>query len=245
MIFNPTHRTRVAVAAVLAAGMVAGSTGAALASAQQPYTTTVASARVVAAPSTVPKSLMRVETAAEDVIGFLEKGQPAKSKREARIMRQIAHGTAADALRKAGVGRKTIATLQQRADRTARLSASGAPALQVSLAANSVSQMMPGLYARYHDPVPPAVLKLDYLNREIQLRAQAGQTAKVKAAVGELSRTWQQLRPQLVKAGGAKLAVTHDQHVSALQRAGASTAVQKQALRGLDIVDQMETVFLR
>lgn len=244
MIFNPSSRTRRAVAVVLAAGLVGGSAAGAIATANQAQATTTPPALVAAATSTVPKSLMRTETAAEDVIGFLEKGQPAKSRSEARIMRQLAHGTAADALRTSGVPPATIVALQQRVDRVARLSASGAPALRVSLAANAVSKMMPALYGRYLDPVPSAVLKLDYLDREIQLRAQAGQTAKVKAAAAELARTWQQLRPQVVKAGGAKVAAAYDRHVTALQRGATTTAVSKQALHGLDIVDQIEGVFL-
>ena len=103
---------------------------------------------------------------------------------------------------------------------------------------------MPGFYARYQDPVPSAVLKLDYLDRQVQLDSQGGQKAKLRATVQQLDATWQQLRPQLLKAGGSKVAKAYDQHVSALQRGGTATAIQQQAVHGLDIVDQMEAVFL-
>lgn len=193
----------------------------------------------------MPTPLTRAETAAEDVIGFLENGKPAKSKAEARILRDLAHGGTADALRRAGVSDASIKAFQARADRTARLSLTGAPAVQVGLAANSVSRLMPGFYARYHDPVPATVLKLDYLDREIQLRSQAGQPAKVRQAVAELASTWRQLRPRLVAAGGVQVARSYDQHARALKSSVTATAVQKQALHGLDVVDQMETVFLK
>lgn len=247
--FNPSNPTRKAVAALLATAVIGGSAAGALAAAgqtpaQPKSSQAMASKAMAPSPSTVPKPLTRAETAAEDVIGFLEKGQPAKSKAEAGILRKLAHGPAADALRRAGVSHRQIAAFQKRADRTAQLSLGGASALRVSQAANSVSQLMPAFYARYQDPVPATVLKLDYLDRQVQLDAQAGNRAKLKRTVRQLEVTWQQLRPQLVAAGGQKVAQAYDQHVTALQRGGTTTTIQKQAVNGLDIVDKMEGVFL-
>jgi hypothetical protein len=243
MLFHLSGRTRKAVAALLAAGVIGGTAAGAAA------VTTGASTHpkpvAAASTSTVPNALMRAESAAEDVIGFLKKGQPAKSHAEARILRDLAHGKAADALLQAGVRPTSIRTFQQRADRTARLSFAGAAALRVSLAANGVSRLMPAFYAHYHDRVPAAVLRLDYLDREVQLRSQAGQPARVDQAVRQLAASWQQLRPQLVAVGGTQVAANYDQHVAALQHGGTATAVQEQAVHGLDIVDQMETVFLK
>ena len=244
MIFNPATRTRKVMATLLTAGLLGGSAAGALAASQHAPAQPPKAVQAAAAKSTVPKPLTRAETAAEDVIGFLENGQPAKSRAEARILRDLAHGQAADALRRAGVPEARITALQQRADRTARLSLGGAPALQVSLAANSVSRLMPGFYSRYHDPVPATVLKLDYLDRQVQLDSQAGHQARLRQTVRQLGATWQQLRPQLVGAGGATVAKAYDQHVTALKRGGTAIAIQQQAVHGLDIVDQMEGVFL-
>jgi hypothetical protein len=241
MIFNPTTRTRKWVGATLAAGILGASTVGGV-TAIQAAGATQAAAAVPA--STVPKSLTRAETAAEDVIGYLEQAQPAKSKSEARVLKTLAHGDAAKALRKAGVSRGQIAKFQQRADRTAQLSRSGASALKVSQAANSVSQLMPGFYSRYHDPVPAAVLKLDYLDRQVQLDARAGDNAKLRTAIAQLEATWKALRPQLVKAGGSSVARSYDKHVVALKGGGAASAVQTEAAHGLDVVDKMEAVFL-
>lgn len=259
MIFNPTTKTRRVIGTLLAAGIVGGTATGALAashsapaqppkpvqaSAQSPPAQPPAVVRAAAAKSTVPKPLTRAETAAEDVIGFLEKGQPAKSKAEARVLRDLARGPAADALRQAGLPQSQIAAFQQRAERTARLSLGGAPTLAVSQSANSVSQLMAGFYARFQGPVPAAVLKLDYLERQVQLDSQAGQQVKLRQTVARLDATWQRLRPQLVKAGGAGVAGTYDRHVTTLKGKISPTATQKQAVRGLDLVDKMETAFL-
>ena len=244
MLFNPSSRTRKIVASVLAAGLIGGGAAGAVAASKPAPAPPPKAVQAAAAKSTVPKPLTRAETAAEDVIGYLEQGQPAKSKAEARILRDLAHGQAADALRRAGVSAARIKAFQQRADRTAKLSLTGAPALQVSQAANSVSQLMPGFYSRYHDPVPPTVLKLDYLDRQVQLDSQAGRRGHLRQTVQQLDATWQQLRPQLVRAGGASVATAYDQHVRALKAGGTPAAIQKQAMHGLDVVDQMEGVFL-
>jgi hypothetical protein len=245
MTATPPSRTRKLAAALLAAGLlvVPAACGEHASPNQAARTTTP----VQTAPppnSTVPAELTRAETAAEDVIGFLEQRKPAKSKAEARILADLAHGQAAASLRLAKVPAPRIKAFQQRADRTRRLSSRNARPLPVSLAANSVSQLMPSFYAHYHDPVPPTVLKLDYLDREVQLRSQAGQRTKVRGAVRKLQATWRQLRPQLVKRGGTKEAKAYDRHVSALKRGGRATAIQKQAVHGLDVVDKMEGVFL-
>lgn len=244
MIFNPSTRTRRVTGALLAVGILGGTSAGAIAAAQTAPAQPPPLVQAAASKSTVPKALTRAETAAEDVIGFLEKGQPAKSKAEARILRDLAHGRAAAELRRAGVSQGQIGAFQQRADRTARLSLGGAQALQVSQAANSVSQLMPAFYGRYQDPVPATVLKLDYLDRQVQLDSQAAHKGRLRATVRRLDSTWQQLRPQLVKAGGTKVAAQYDRHVIALKRGGTATAIQKQAVHGLDLVDKMEGVFL-
>jgi len=195
------------------------------------------------ARSTVPASLTRVESAAEDAIDFLERGRSAKARQALEALRRLAHGQAATDLAKAGVARAKVRALQRRADRAASLSARGAAELEVSLAANAVSQLMPGLYASYRDPVPPTVLKLDYLDRELQLRSRAGQPSAVSARVRDLTATWTKLRPAVVRAGGRKVALDYDGHVRALRTDTAPAAVQRQAAIGLELVDRLEDVF--
>jgi hypothetical protein len=247
MIFNPTDRTRRVVAGVLAAGMLGG--GAAGFAAATTAASAPASPRAAAPAakpaSTVPAPLTRAETAAEDVIGFLEQGKAAKSRAEARLLAELAHGKAGAALIAAGVPTAKVKAFQQRADRVAALSKTDAGALRVSLAANAVSELMPAFYARFTDPVPPTVLKLDHLDREIQLQSKARDVAKQRAAVGQLAATWKQLRPQLLAAGGGAVVKAYDAHVKAVKKPQSRAALQKEAVHGLDAVDQMEKVFLR
>ena len=196
------------------------------------------------AKSTVPQSLTRAETAAEDVIGFLEKGQLAKSHAEARILHRLAHGPAAAALRQNGVTVALIGEFQRRADKATRLSLANAPALEVSQAANDVSQLMPGFYARFKDPVPSKVLTLDYLDRQVQLDVWAHDKARLADTVRQLDATWQTVRPLLVNAGGVAVAKRYDLHLSALKQGGAASMLRKESVNGLDLVDKMEGVFL-
>jgi len=154
---------------------VGGTLAGGLAAAQSSPAQTPKAVLPAVSKSTVPKPLTRAETAAEDVIGLLEKGNPAGSRSEARILRELAYGQASGALIRAGASEQQIRTFQQRADRTARLASTGARPVATSLAANSVSELMSGFYARFQDPVPAEVLKLDYLDREIQLRSQSGE----------------------------------------------------------------------
>jgi hypothetical protein len=248
VIFNVTTRTRRTVAGLLALGVVGAGVGGAIAAGTPPSgtpTPKVAPSKGGSAKaSTVPASVKRAETAAEDVIGNLDKGLAAKWRAEAQLLRALTHGRAAADLRSSGVPALKIGVLQQRADRVAQLSAAGAPALDVSLAANRVSRLMPSLYAHYTDPVPPAVLKLDYLEREVQLQSRAVQPARERAAVDSIRSTWAKVRPGLVKAGGAKVAAGYDAHVRALGLAVQPAVLQHEAVRGLDLVDQMESAFL-
>lgn len=248
MIFNPTTRTRRTIAAVMAAGLfgTAGIAMAAGAQASPRVATAGAHASAVAAPrSTVPPSVSRAETAAEDVIGYLEKGQPAKSKAEARVLRTLARGSAADALRRAGVGSAAVHRFQVRADRVASLSHSGASRLRISQAANDVSALMPAFYSRFSDPVPAAVLALDHLDRQAQLDVTAGNRVALRKTVSELERTWRALRPSVVhQHDGPVVAARYDGHIAALKHGGSTRTIQREAMHGLTVVDQLESVFL-
>ena len=241
----PVRTTRTLVAALLATGVLVFVTACGEpASPQQAARTPTPAQTAPPASSTVPPQLTRAESAAEDVIGFLESREPAKSKAEAGVLANLAHGQTATVLDLAGVPALRIKAFQQRAERTRRLSSSSARPLAVSLAANSVSQLMPRFYARYHDPVPPGVLKLDYLDREVELRSKAGQRPKVRRAVLNLEATWDQIRRRLIRRGGAKVARAYDRHVRKLERGATAAAIQRQAVHGLDLIDKMEGVFL-
>jgi hypothetical protein len=193
----------------------------------------------------VPRSLGTVESAAEDAIDFAHAGDRPKVVRATRALRRAADGRAAADLRKAQVPEDRIAALRDRARLLATVAGS-ADLLRVSLGANQVSALMPEFYARYADPVPPDVLKLDYLDREAQLRSQAGDRAAVRAAVRDLSATWAGLRHEVIDAHGRKVAASYSRHVAAMRRLSRGShgpALQREAVTGLELVDRLEGVF--
>jgi hypothetical protein len=195
----------------------------------------------------VPASLGKVESGAEDTIDLAHGGDRAEVVSTARALRRTAEGAARKDLRKAGVDPAQISVLRQRA-RLLETLAPRADLARVSLAANQISALMPDFYARYEDPVPPDVLKLDYLDREAQLRSLAGDRESVRAAVDELARTWTSLRPKVLDAGGDRVAGRFSRHVHAikrLERAPGDRELQKEAVTGLELVDELEQVFRR
>lgn len=195
----------------------------------------------------VPAALQATESAAEDVVDLALQGQRGKLVRASRQLEASARGPAAKALRAAGVSSAEIASLRVRAERVAELAPAASPA-RVALAANRVSELMPRLYARFAAPLPSAVLALDYLDREAQLRSLAGERDRVRTAAAELGSTWRRLRPQVLAAGGRSEASRYDAHVAAMSRlagSGTAAALRREAVHGLALVDELERVFVR
>jgi len=204
----------------------------------------VIACNLAAAP--VPPVLKATESSAEDIVDFALTGDRANAIAAAAGLRAAARGSAAQALTKAGVPRATVALLRQRADRVAQLARSG-PFIGIALAANAVSQLMADLYSRFEDRVPPSILMLDYLDREAELRSLAGQRAPAVMAVAQLGPAWARVRPRALRAGGAREAAAYTKHVAAMTRLvhGALKRLQAEAVRGLELVDELERLFVR
>ena len=118
--------------------------------------------------------------------------------------------------------------------------------MEVALAANAVSGLMPTLYAHFDVAVPTAVLELDYLEREAQLRSLAHEDVAAGSAVEQLRRTWQRLRPQVVDSGGQDEAARFAEHLAAMERLRRerdASGLQEEAKNGLELVDELERVF--
>jgi hypothetical protein len=102
---------------------------------------------------------------------------------------------------------------------------------------------MPEFYGRFADEVPPEVLKLDYLDREAELRSLAGDEAGVGGATAGLSATWAGLRPRVSKLD-RRLSARFTQHVAAMTRLSPSSpALRREAATGLGLVDRLEGAF--
>jgi len=190
----------------------------------------------------VPRSLGTVESSAEDIIDYARAGKRAKVIAAAHVLDSTAHGRAAMDLRKGGVPEDRIALLAGRATLVKGIARRAEP-VRISLAANQVSALMPEFYARFADEVPPEVLKLDYLDREAELRSLARDKAGVGGATAGLAATWAALRPRVSKID-RRLSLRFARHVAAMARLSpSSAALRREAATGLALVDRLEGAF--
>jgi hypothetical protein len=203
----------------------------------------------VEAPSSesrVPGTLAAAESSAEDIVGFALSRDRSHVVATATSLKAAASGSTGAALTESGVSPATVALFRRRANRLAQLASTGS-FIDIALAANAVSQLMPGLYGRFRNPVPTAILALDYLDREAEFRSLAHQPELVAPTVRQLSRTWVLVRPKVVAAGGEREAAAYQAHVAAMQELSPAAAgkVEAEAARGLELVDRLEQVFSR
>jgi hypothetical protein len=190
----------------------------------------------------VPVELAATESGAEDLIAVaLSRDRGAVAAGASSLGK--ASGATTGALARLGVSAAEVGELRRRMTRLARLAPHGS-FVDVALAANSVSQLMPSLYARFETRLQAGILKLDYLDREAQFRSLAGRPAAVAAAVDELSRTWARLRQGVLAAGGTKEESDYQKHVATMKRLSPADAhaIQAEARRGLELVDRLEQV---
>jgi hypothetical protein len=186
----------------------------------------------------VPGKLAATESGAEDIIASALSGD-----RGAVVAGASSLGKAAASLSRSGLSGAEAAELRRRATRLQRLAA-GASFVDVELAANSVSKLMPSLYARFETRLQAGILELDYLDREAEFRSLKRQPGAVAAAVEDLSGTWSRLRPGVVAAGGREEASAYQAHVATMERLSpaATRKLEAEAERGLELVDQLERV---
>jgi hypothetical protein len=187
-----------------------------------------------------------IESSAEDIVDYALARDRADVVRGASELRSAANSGDTRALRRSGVPAAKIADLGRRATRVSRL-ARARSFIDVALAANGVSELIPELYARFRNPVPPVILRLDYLDREVELQSFAGQPRRIALAITELEQAWPRARRKVVAAGGSREAAAYSRHVATLGRLapGAGREVQAEAERGLALVDELERVFSR
>jgi hypothetical protein len=193
----------------------------------------------------IPASIRTAESASEDIIDLALQRRRSAVVSRAKVLKAVADGPAARALRMAGAPAARIAEFQRRAAVVARLAAD-APLLDVALASNAAFELVPGFFARYDSPVPAAVMQLDYLDFAAKLQSLKGDDRALGAAVRALERTWGRLREDVVAAGGGKAARRFDGHVEAMRALAANrrpATTQREAQHGLDLVDELEAVY--
>jgi hypothetical protein len=234
-VLNPSAAPRLA-AAVLASIVVLGLGG---------HSRALAAPEAGARPP-VPASLTALESSAEDMVDVALAHDRARVVVMGGTLRSNAGAATIAALANAGASPAEIAAVRTRVAAVARLSHAG-PFTSIALASNAVSGVVAGLYAHFDDRVPVAVRRLDYLDREAQLRSLAGQRAAVQPVVARLAATWKPLRSAVVQHGGRTVAAAYARHVAAMGRLARKPggAFRSEAVNGLNIVDELETVFSR
>ena len=194
----------------------------------------------------IPRSLSRAESAAEDSIDLILAGKRDKAVRSATNLDQLAQGELAKDLE--GVASKEeLGELQARAAELARIAPSGEP-IAVALAANHAFELIAQLFGKFQSDVPGSVLVLDYLDFEAKLRGLAHDIDPFRATVTRLSATWGDLAktfPSGDKAGAVR--GRFDAHVAAMTSLAAAgtdfDGMVTEAQHGLDLVDEIEEVY--
>jgi hypothetical protein len=196
--------------------------------------------------SSVPKSLSRAESAAEDSIDLILAGKRDQAVKSAGKLDELAQRDLPDDLE--GVASKEeLGELQARAAELAKIAPTGEP-ITVALAANRAFEVVAGLFGKFPSDVPGTVLVLDYLEFEAKLRSLAHDIEPLRAVVTRVSTTWAELAktfPAGDKAGAVR--GRFDAHVAAMTSLAAAgtdfDGMAKEAQHGLDLVDEIEEVY--
>lgn len=102
-----------------------------------------------------------------------------------------------------------------------------------------ISNKMSGFSAK----VPPAVAKLDYLGREIEIWSSDKNQDRLKETVKSLRSTWDGVKPKIEAAGGTTQAKEFESLVQQAEMARSPEEYGKLATPILDKVDELEKVF--
>jgi len=191
-----------------------------------------------------PAILTQTESRAEDLVDLALAGDRNGVIGEAMRLDRETNSSSTATLTTLGVPRATVARLRQRASHVYRVARRGS-FVEILLAANAVSQLMPALYGHFDVRVPTPILALDYLDREAEFRSLARQPEKVVSAVKAIEQAWARVRPKVIAAGGVSEAAAYETHVARMKRLERSEGqrLRAEAVHGLELVDALERVF--
>lgn len=119
-------------------------------------------------------------------------------------------------------------------------------AVVVAGAANRISGSMDELFALYTPIVPPDLVALDYLGREVALDGLRGDVGKASSDIDALAARWAIARPSVVGSDGIDEARRFDDALAAVRTAAAAgdaPAITARANHLLERVDGLEAVF--
>jgi hypothetical protein len=109
--------------------------------------------------------------------------------------------------------------------------------------ANRLTQLGALLAAANDPPIPASVTMLDFYGRELEIGAEANDTAKLSNASMAIKNIWEQQRPLVVARGGTAEAARFDSVVANVTAARTPAQYARAATPLLDDVDALEAVF--
>ena len=109
--------------------------------------------------------------------------------------------------------------------------------------ANQVTLIAAKMTDPFHPVVPPDVVRLDYLGRELEIWAEARDAARLQSTAAELTRTWDSVRLAIEARGPAPLSKDFGDLVAQVRSAKSFDDYARLAPRLLEAVDQLEGVF--
>jgi hypothetical protein len=109
--------------------------------------------------------------------------------------------------------------------------------------ANQVTLIAANMTDPFHPVVPPDVVRLDYLGRELEIWAEARDAARLQSTAAELTRTWHSVRPAIEARGPTPLSKDFGDLVARVRSARSFDDYARLAPRLLEAVDRLEGVF--
>jgi hypothetical protein len=208
---------------------------------------TLAPATVHATTAAIPTELARLESMSEDTYDLASSGKFSEVKKNATKIHTAWKSYRGQAARD-GASPQLVARMDNAVTALVAAAPRARPGETVKLAriADAVSADMDQFYALYRPTTPTAIMKLDYLGREMVLDGTAGDFAAANRHAQEAGSVWSALKPQILRAKGAKEAKAYEQSLAELQSGLGTrdgTTVVKASNAGLEDLDAMEKLF--
>ena len=195
--------------------------------------------------STIPAPLDAIEGLAEDCFDQALASNNSQFAHSAHTLDSKWRGFRAQAVRD-GAAAQNVSDLDAAVAALNNIATHVGTSVAMARAANAVSAPMDNFFALYSPVVPPTLMELDYLGRQLVLDGMEGDFALAGSHLANLQNRWQSVKGTVVAAGGTNQAASYEISLARLQDliAGrADASLIQEANAGLDLVDLMESLF--
>jgi hypothetical protein len=111
--------------------------------------------------------------------------------------------------------------------------------------ANEITQQANEMLRNYPTPAPVDVAILDYEGRKLEIGAAEKSLSSLKETTKEIRQTWNRVRPEVERRGGAAESKAFELLVAKLEGANTIPEYSRIATSILAEVDRLEAVFTR